>query len=113
MDRKERIEQEVKKTLQCLDQFEPIKSNPFFYTRLQTRINSLNKKQERSIFSVFIESYLQPAFLVSIVAINMVSAIYFFKNTEYRADNRGENIATLAKEYSLIRNNYSFFITNE
>ena len=40
MERKERIEREILKTMECFNQAEHIEADPFFFTRLQARLTS-------------------------------------------------------------------------
>lgn len=107
MNRKERIEQEVIKTLQCFDQMEKIKSSPLFYTRLQAKIRSLEDRHERFAFKIFSLNILRPAFLIFIVVLNLISAIYMLQGNSYQIDDRNEYISELADDYTFRQNDFN------
>ena len=112
-NRKEVIEQEVMKTLQCLDEIEIIKSSPLFYTRLQAKIRSLEDRNERFAFKIFSLNVLRPAFLIFIVVLNLISVIYTFQENEYQIDDRNEYISALADDYSFHQDDINSFMATK
>lgn len=113
MGRKERIEQEIDKTLQCFETFQKIEPNPFFYTRLQARIRSVEEQKVRSKHPIFTLSYLRPALLVFLVALNVLSAILVFRgDTTDQTDTRSQYITAFAEEYALTQEEDDLFLSN-
>ncbi len=112
MERKEHIEQEVEKTLQCFETSEKIEPNPFFYTRLHAKIRALEEKEERSRRQRFILSSLGPALLVFLVVLNVLSAILVFRESEDQSDVRSQYIAAFVEEYSLGQDDNDLFLSN-
>ena len=111
-ERKRQIEKEVIKTLQQLDRFEKLESDPFFYTQLQAKLKGL---QEHSILSVtesFVGRYLRPAFLVLLFVLNLVSAVVVIHNHNSQSDSQITNISSFADEYSLNDKSYDDYFTN-
>ncbi len=111
-ERKERIEKEVEKTLQQLDRFEKLESDPFFYTRLQARIKSTQDQPLSSGLSSFIGRYFRLAFLVLLLVLNLISALLVFQNRNSSSDTQTSNISSFADEYSINDKSYDEYFTN-
>jgi hypothetical protein len=112
MDRKEYIEEEITKTLKCLDQIERIEGSPFFYAHLQAKIRSLENQRENAVFKIFNTNTLRPAFLTLIVVLNLVFLTLVFQQGAYQSENQEEYISVLsvlASEYGLDESNSDFF----
>lgn len=71
MNKQERIQSEIDKTLGLFDKKESLPPNPYFYTRVQQRINEKSRKG----FSL--SAVLKPAFFTALVAINLTTAIWY------------------------------------
>ena len=71
MNKQEKIQNEIDKTVEMLEQKESLPPNPYFYTRVQQRLNEKTKK-EFLIFSV-----LKPAFFTALIALNLTTAIWY------------------------------------
>lgn len=71
MNRQEKIEYEIDKTLGLFDNKESLPPNPYFYTRIQQRLNE-NSKKEFSVFRV-----LKPAFFTALIALNLTTAVWY------------------------------------
>lgn len=71
MNKKENIQNEVDKTLGLFDKKESLPPNPYFYTRVQQRINEKSRKE----FSIF--GLLKPAFFTALIALNLTTAIWY------------------------------------
>ncbi len=113
MNRKKRIEQEVRKTLQCLDEMENIEANPFFYTRLQAKMQGLEAQQGRSARKIFSMAHLRFALLVVLVVINVVSMTVVLKTSQSESsDDRQTNITAFADEYALTQSDTNLFMSN-
>lgn len=112
MERKKRIEQEVMKTLQCLDDLENIETSPFFYTRLQARIQDIDTQKERSTGKILSMPRLRLAFLTLLVIVNIFSAVFVLKNSQYQTDERQTNITAFATEYALTESDTDLLLIN-
>jgi len=71
MNKKETIQNEIDKTLGLFDEKESLPPNPYFYTRVQQRINEKSRKE----FSIF--GLLKPAFFTALIALNLTTAIWY------------------------------------
>lgn len=71
MNKEEKIKREIEKTLGLLESGETLKPNPYFYTRVQQRINEKSKK-EFSFLGV-----LKPAFFTALIVLNLTTAIWY------------------------------------
>ena len=112
MDKKKTIGQEVEKILQCFDQPERIKSNPFFFTRVQAAILSLEREQaEPGIYSI-LERLLRPAIITAIVALNVITAGIFLGHKGQQEFSKTKVISTFAEEYFFTQHDYDIFKTN-
>ena len=114
MKKKARIEEEVEKTLQCFETTEKVEPNPFFYTRLQAKIRSIEEKKESSKKSG-LSLALRPALLLCLVVINLLSAVLVFRESDSQADIREYYLTTFAEEYALKQdeqNEYDLFLSN-
>jgi hypothetical protein len=93
--KEERILEEVEKTLNSLEQIPKQEANPFLYTRLKARIEteSISQTKKRRTVSV-----LKPAGIALILAINIVTTIYFFDSS---SSTQGSTslIDSLSQEY--------------
>ncbi len=71
MNKQEKIQNEIDKTLGMFEKKEPLPHNPYFYTRIQQRLSEKTKK-EFSIFSV-----LKPALFTALIALNLTTAFWY------------------------------------
>ena len=74
MDRQERIEKEINQTLDVFDLVEKLPHNPYFFSRLQARMEE--KPKEKMVFAT-----LRPVLLASLLAINIITALSYFSNS--------------------------------
>ena len=71
MNKQEKIQNEIDKTLGLFDKKEPLPPNPYFYTRVKQRLNEKTKKE----FSMF--RGLKPACFTALIALNLTTAIWY------------------------------------
>ena len=71
MNKKEKIQSEIDRTLGMFDQKESLPPNPYFYTRIQQRLNKKSRKE----FSF--SAILKPAFFTALVALNLTTAVWY------------------------------------
>ena len=100
-ERKKRIEEEVRKTLECFGQIERLESSPSFFTRLQARIRGLEEKPKHYVIPIFSVGFLRTALLVLIVVLNLVFSILILQQRKSQSENRNEYLSTLALFYDL------------
>ncbi len=106
MNKKEKIEDEIKKTLDVFEQKESLPPNPYFYTRVQQRI------RERSGSKSTIMGFLKPALLTILLLINVGTFIWYFNSIEdYHAnESRQELIEILSSDLNLNTNQSNIFL---
>jgi len=107
MNRKEKIEKEVQKTLESFYQAERLKSNPLFYARLKNRIDNTSSDKRKTIDWQFASGVLKPSLLLLIIALNIFSATLFYKNRSNDYSNREQLVNAFAKELALDSKEYN------
>ena len=114
MTSKEKIQQEIEQTLQCLDGVKRAEANPFLFTRIKARIDRKANLWERT-FS-FIS---KPAIAIAIVMVVMaVNGWALWDNSGSGASETitADNVSELASEYNVVASvdNYDYEnLTNE
>ncbi len=100
MNKKEIIEEEIRKTLDMFEQKESLPPNPYFYTRVQQKI------KEKSENNSTMWRYLKPALLTILLLINVSTFIWYFNSTENysAAENQKELIEYLSFDLNLNTN---------
>ena len=82
MNKQEKIQIEVDKTLSLFDKKESLPPNPYLYTRIQQQLKEKSKK-EFSLLGV-----LKPVLFTALIALNLTTAVWYTssdnltKNTE-------------------------------
>ena len=71
MNKKATIEQQINKTLEQFEQADALPPNPYFYTRVQARLDE--KREQRHLFGAI----LKPALLTVLLAVNLSTAIWY------------------------------------
>ena len=101
MKKNEKIEREIGKTLNCFDAAERLKVDPYFYTRLRTRIADEEGGRRSVLKGFFSLNVLRPAFLTVVLLLNILTAVMVFHKPRERTDNREQYLSAFAEEYSL------------
>lgn len=101
MNKEDRIEQEIAKTLACLDNIENIEAGPYFYSRLRAKLETPVEPREHWYRRLFGMQLLRPAFLILLVVVNLITAVLVLQNKSGSVDYRGEHLSAVAEEYSL------------
>lgn len=107
MTKKEKIEQEVRQTLESFDQAERLKSNPFLYTRLKARIEELDAQRRQSNGWEIACGVIKPALLLLIIALNIFTATIFLKNRNNKSSSREQLLNSFAHELTLDSSQYN------
>ena len=113
MTSKEKIQQEIEQTLQCLDGVKRAEANPFLFTRIQARMAKKDSTWER-VFS-FIS---KPAIAMAIVLLVMIVNGWALLGSDYNSNVTSDsaNVSELANEYNVVASvdNYNYEnLTNE
>jgi hypothetical protein len=113
MTSKEKIQQEIEQTLQCLDGVKRAEANPFLFTRIKARMNKKANVWERT-FSFISKPAIAVAIVVLVMAVNGWALWGGSDTTEpVTADT---NVSELANEYNVVASvdNYDYEnLTNE
>jgi len=109
MEREQKIAQEVEKTLELLEHAERLRPNPFFFTRVQARIQQKKKKQ----FWQWLPVILKPVFLAMLLTVNIITAVYLLGADKIQTTSsvRSELKNEFAQEFGLQITANEFFIT--
>jgi len=118
MDKQKQIQQEVDKTLETMNHMETLEAGPYFYTRLESKLKS--SKREKRYFRIpniwtILNEGLKPAFIIILILINVISALFFLMkspNRQSRIEN-SINFSFILEEYSLNPNTYDIDLTDK
>ncbi len=110
MRRKEKIQQEVDKTLDLLEHAPRVKPRSFFYSRLQTRLNKKHAPSpKRQLVSV-----LKPAFFVVMLLVNIYTIYAMFHVNFDMQTSRESYIEQFGEDFYLTRTeNYELMGENK
>ena len=97
MNQKSTHDPEVEKILGCFDKIEPIKADPFFYTRLQNRLTS-SAPDDLSHRAVRI---LRPALLMSLILLNIYTLFIYYDQPQQASTERTRMLNDFAQDFSL------------
>ncbi|RMG41168.1 MAG: hypothetical protein D6732_02755 [Methanobacteriota archaeon] len=105
MNRKKRIEQEVQKTLEQFQQADRLPPDPYFYTRLKSRLAEKQRKGEK------LPVLLKPAFLTLLFLLNIITAGWYWSavNTSTQTNARQELVTMMASEFRAQPENIELF----
>ena len=99
-----KLENEIKETLKYLKPEKELRIDPYFYTRLQAKINE-KKKNEDLVEAKWSFGFLKPAMLVLVILLNIFSAFYFLKSGENENEMKSVYYSKFVMEYS---NEYNY-----
>jgi len=100
LNKKEKIEQQINKTLDQFENAEQLTPNPYFFTRVQAHIEERQHKNNR------FAAILRPALLTTLVAINLSTAFWYMSGDDQiaQADTHQELIELLGSDLELENN---------
>jgi hypothetical protein len=110
--RKEKIRQEVDKTLSLLDQVDRISPSPWFQQRLQARIEGLESTPTRSGHSIWRLPWLKPALFSVILVLNLGTFWQVIGSNGSDQDSHQQYVENLASDYGMTYSD-SFFGVSE
>lgn len=76
MNKREKIHNEIEKTLNLFEKKDSLPTNPYFYTRVQQRLNEKSKTGSKFY------GFLKPALLTGLFAINIGTVLWHFNSSE-------------------------------
>ncbi len=104
--KKNKIIEEIDKTLDSVSSFERYEGNPFLFTRIEAKINNM---KEGSVNYNHARKYLlrvQPIILLLILSLNIWTATTFFFDKSNSSSERDYELNNIIDEYSLTTSNY-------
>ena len=113
MTSKEKIQQEIEKTLESLNSVKRAQANPFLFTRIKARMNKKETGWERAIFSFVSKPAVAIAIVLLVMAVNGWALWGGSGQTIMEPNASGSE---LANEYNVVAsvNNYDYEnMTNE
>ena len=113
MTSKEKIQQEIEQTLQCLDGVKRAEANRFLFTRIQARMAKKDSAWER-IFSFISKPAIAMAIVLLVMTVNGWALLG--SNSDSSSISDSANVSELANEYNIVAsvNNYDYEnMTNE
>jgi hypothetical protein len=107
MTSKEKIQQEIEQTLQCLDGVKRAEANPFLFTRIKARMAKKDSAWERT-FSFISRPAIALAIVVLVMAVNGWALLGSDSNDNAGGDSA--NVSELANEYNVVASvdNYDY-----
>ncbi len=104
MKKKEKIEEEIEKTLNAFDNIESLNVNPYLITRIEAEINKSQVRQSRALTNT---NLLRPIILFLILIINVFTALFFsnLKSETYSA--KQTYLSAISTEYTINHSYYS------
>ena len=108
MNKKEKIEQEIQKTLAQFDKPEKLPSNPHFYTRVQAGLEESLMKRHA------VMAVLKPALFTVLVVLNVSTAVWYIDSGEQisQTDSRSELTEILSGDLKLDTDQDNLFDIN-
>ena len=91
---RDRIDDEVSRTLSSLDGFEDIDARPYFFTRVQQRLADMKAAPGWGI-------RIRPAYIAIILLLNIVTISVTLTRDRSDSSARTSEVAALAQQYSL------------
>lgn len=108
MSKRDHINEEVQKTLAAMDNMEPLAADPYFYTRLNAKIQEMERTEQPLERRQGMLGYILPAMLVMLVAVNLFSVYWIFQGSSESGSDRESALSAFAEEYSLNQSSDSF-----
>jgi hypothetical protein len=96
MEKRNKIEEEIERTMESLDGLEKLKANPFMFQKVQARIEEEANEKLPILRPNFI------AALVIIILLNSITLAYFYKDaSNVTSSVKSESIQSISKEYNI------------
>jgi len=110
MTSKEKIQQEIEQTLQCLDGVKRAEANPFLFTRIQARMKKNSGRWEERTFSFISRPVIAIAIVLLVMAVNGWALWGGSGSNEVALTGDISTVSELANEYNVVAsvNNYDY-----
>jgi hypothetical protein len=96
MEKRNKIEEEIERTMESLDGLEKLKANSFMFQRVQARIEEETNEKLPILRPNLI------AALVIIILLNAITLGYFYKDASKVTNSvKSESIQSISKEYNI------------
>jgi hypothetical protein len=106
-DQNKNIQTEIEKTLACFDRLEKIKATPYFFTRLEARLETRRRTNTR------LRGILQTAWMIALIVINIFSIIIFSSDEAGATTSRTDYLKEIASDLTIERSYIDPFEQNE
>ncbi len=93
------VEEQIQKTLRCLDEVEKAKASPFFAQRLRQRLADMDGQGRRGSLADLLMGWLRPAFVPALVAASVVLGVLIGSDTS--SGSRAGNLQSFVSSYGL------------
>ena len=96
MEKHNKIEEEIKKTMQSIEGLEQVKANPYMFQRVHARI----EEEANERLPILRVNYVVA--LLIIVLLNVLTLAYFYKDaSSVKNSVKSESIQSISKEYNI------------
>lgn len=107
------IQEEVQKTLDCLDSMPRLEGNPFLYTRVETQLREVETTRHTATAAHRVWGILKPALLLLLVAFNVITLARNLSSSTATTSSHSVLVQTIVQEYSLGSDARAQFFTIE
>ncbi len=107
MNKENKIDQEVQKTLALLEKSKPLKADAHFYTRLKARMDREANKHPEFLNIHFGWKALAPVLIIIMIAANVYTASVFLKTQDDAKAQKTELISLFAADWTLDSSQYN------
>lgn len=107
------IEAEVQKTLRSLDQIEKVKAPPFFYMRLQRKLETMQSRETTVLSERLYAKFFRPVLAPALIAASILLGVWIGRGTSSSSDKRSAPLTALATAYGLNTLNVSDYTLTE
>ncbi len=105
VNREQKIQAEVQRTLDCLDRVERMPENPFFASRVLARVNNLDSLRSQAMVIQVAGRLIRPVFIIFLLTVNILTAMVLLNgNTQSESQSRKQFISSMAEDISLNQN---------
>jgi len=102
MKSKEKIGDEVEKTMEAFDNLEDIEENPYLFTRIKAEFGASPENIKKGLSGLI----LKPAVLILILLLNIFTVLYVMNNNELTTTAEVNYSSIISSEYSLSHSYY-------
>lgn len=116
MSKRNRVRDEVEKTMSLLDRLENLEAGPYFYTRVAAKLRSREREEQIRQPVFWGAGVLKPALLTLLLAVNFISAgLFLLKpgDTGVTGETYRSHAAQLAGEYWPSQDSYVVSVTEK